>query len=102
MNPDDPMTPPEAMEMRHTALLMGELPPADAAALQEQMTRDPQLAALHKRLAKAMELLREASAFPEHISPPTPVQLSSEKRERLLAQFKTAAPSDDAPVSAPI
>src|SRR5882672_2620337 len=91
MNPDIPLTPREEIEVRLTALLMGELPPNEAAALQAQMAGDAELTALHARLRQAVELLREASAIPEQPTPPVPVQLSSERRERLLAHFKSPA-----------
>jgi autotransporter-associated beta strand protein len=97
MNPETPPTPREKLEMRLTALLMGELPPEEAAAIRTLMAADPALAALHERLRRACELLREASALPEPPAPPTPVQLSSERREKLLAHFKTAAPVSTAP-----
>ncbi len=96
MNPDAPQTPREELEMRLTALLMGELSREEAAALERQIAADPDLAALHARLRQAMKLLREASALPEQ---PAPVQLSAERRERLLAHFQTAVP---APSAAPI
>jgi Mg-chelatase subunit ChlD/anti-sigma factor RsiW len=86
------MPPREETEMRLTALLMGELSPEETSTLQAQMAADPRLAVLHARLRKAMELLREASALPEQAAPPAPVQLSRERRERLLAHFKTAPP----------
>ena len=92
MNPETPPTPREETEMRLTALLMGELPPEEAAALQARLAAEPELAALYERLCKAMELLREATALPEQETPPAPVQLSSERRERLLAHFKKPAP----------
>jgi len=89
MNPEkDPPTPREELEARLTALLLGELPPEEAAALQARMAAEPDLATLHARLRKAMELLREATALPEPAAPTTPVQLSSERRERLLAHFQ--------------
>ncbi len=93
MNPETPMTPREETEVRLTALLMGELPPDEAAALHAQMAADPALAALHARLRQAMELLREATALPEQPAPPVPAQLSSDRRERLLAHFKNPAPA---------
>lgn len=92
MNPDSPMTPREELEMKLTALIMGELSPDETAAMQARMAADPRLAVLHARLRKAVELLREASAMPAEASPPAPVQLSRERRERLLAHFKTPPP----------
>ena len=93
MNPETPPSPREELEIRLTAMLMGELSPEETAALQTQMAADPELAALHARLGQAMELLREASALPEHPTPPEPVQLSAKKREHLLAHFKAPSPS---------
>jgi len=88
MNPENPPSPRDELEVRLTALLMGELPPEEAAALEARLAAEPELAALHGRLRKAMELLREATTLPEQPAPTTPVQLSSERRERLLAHFR--------------
>ena len=92
MNPDPSPNPREEIEVRITALLMGELSPEEAAALQTQIAGDAELTALHARLRQAVELLREASVMPEHPAP-APAQLSSERRERLLAHFKNPAPA---------
>ena len=101
MNPETPMTPREETEVRLTALLMGELPPDEAAALEKKMAADLDLQDLHARLRQAMELLREATALPEQPAPPVPAQLSSERRERLLAHFKNPAPAPSAVIVKP-
>ncbi|HEY3900481.1 MAG TPA: von Willebrand factor type A domain-containing protein [Chthoniobacter sp.] len=101
MTPKHSPTPEEKLEMQVTALLLGELSPAEAADLQARIAAEPALAVLHTRLSKALELLHEATAVPDQPAPAAPVQLSSERRERLLAYFKTA-PSEPAPVSKPI
>ncbi len=88
MNPDAPRTPQEELEIRITALLMGELPPDEAAALLAQIAADPELTALHTRLRHAVDLLREARTLPEQPAPATPMKLSKERREKLLAQFR--------------
>jgi anti-sigma factor RsiW len=88
MNPERPETPREEIEVRVTALLMGELPPEEAAALSAQIARDPQLTALHAQLKQAIELLREATAIPEPSTLPSPAKLSTDRREQLLAHFK--------------
>lgn len=85
-------TPREELEMRLTALLLGELPPEEASALEAQVAADPALAVLLTRLRKAMELVREASKEPEAPVSETPVQLSGERRARLLAHFQTPRP----------
>ncbi len=46
MNPDSPQTPREELEARLTALLLGELPAEDAAALRVQLAQDPELTRL--------------------------------------------------------
>ena len=84
----NPQSPREELEIRITALLMGELPPDEIAALQEQIATDAELSALHARLQRAMGLLREASAIPEQPAPPVPARISDERRARLLAHFK--------------
>ena len=84
----NPQSPREELEIRITALLMGELPPDEIAALQEQIATDAELSALHARLQRAMGLLREASAIQEQPAPPVPARISDERRARLLAHFK--------------
>jgi anti-sigma factor RsiW len=91
-DPQKKPTPREELEMRLTALLLGELPPEEAAALEAQVAADPVLAVLLTRLRKAMELVREASKEPEAPVSQTPVQLSGERRARLLAHFQTPRP----------
>lgn len=99
MSAENQPTPREELKMRITALLMGELPSEEATALQAQIAADPELTALHARLGKAMELLHEATALPEQPLSETPARLSSERRERLLAHFKTPAPPSTSPVT---
>ena len=62
MNPDAPLSPREDLEIKITALLMGQLPPDEAAAVEKQIAGDPELATLHARLARAAQLLRFAGA----------------------------------------
>ena len=89
MTPKHSPTPDEELEMRVTALLLGELSSDEAAVVQARIAAEPDLAALHTRLSKALELLREATAQPDEPAAVAPVQLSAERRERLLAHFKT-------------
>ena len=95
MNPDAP-TPREQLEARLTALLLGELPADEAAALRAEIGRDAELAALHRRLEHTIELVRETAADPveQMAEQPAPLRLSEERREKLLAQFKTVAPKE--------
>ena len=95
MNPESP-TPREQLEARLTALLLGELPPDEAAALREIISKDAQLAALHDRLKRTIELVRETAADPAELTaePPAPRRLGEERRQKLLAQFKTVTPRE--------
>lgn len=94
MNPDLPLTPREELETRLTALLLGELPAEEAVALQAQLAQDPELAALHQRLAQTIGLVREVSVrLGEPATAQTaPLKLSEERREQLLTEFETIKP----------
>src|SRR6266542_1472193 len=94
MNEDAPKPPREQLETRLTALLLGELPAEDAAALREIMANDAPLAGLYERLQRAIDLVRETAARPmeQTAAQPAPLKLSDERRQKLLAHFKTVAP----------
>lgn len=100
MNSDKPLTPGEELEIRITAMLMGELSPDESAALRERLAATPELQALHTRLARAYDLLRAAVPLGDTIEHLTPARLSNERRERLLRRFKATAVSN--PVIVPI
>ena len=87
MNSEKPLTPREELEVRLTALLLGELSAEEAATFEEQIARDPELAATHARLRQAIELLREATAIPDLTAHPTPAALSTERRQKLFQHF---------------
>ncbi|MEY2410519.1 MAG: hypothetical protein QOF48_3189, partial [Verrucomicrobiota bacterium] len=98
MSADSSPSPREELEARITALLLGELSEEDAAALRVALDRDPELARLHDRLARTIGLMREAAgSLNEEANPPTEaLQISSEKRDQLLASFKVVRPKDRA------
>ena len=89
MNPDQPSR--EQIEVRITALLLGELPPDEAQLLRYTMAQDPGLQALHDELELAMGLVREAAKHPaeEAVAKSAPLRLSAERRRILLAHFRT-------------
>lgn len=103
MNPDAPKTPREALEARLTALLLGELSAAEAAAIRELIAHDAELAGLHDRLQQAIALVREV--VPAELESPVvsaePLQLSEERRKKLLTSFKIPPlkPADRKPKS---
>ncbi len=97
MNPDAPRTPREELEIKITALLMGQLAPEEVAEVEAQIAANPELAELHTRLARAAELLREAWALKDAPTPAAPRQLSKERREQLLAKFRGIKPLPTAP-----
>ncbi|HWC60739.1 MAG TPA: von Willebrand factor type A domain-containing protein, partial [Verrucomicrobiae bacterium] len=92
MNPEFPQNERAQLEAKLTALLLGELHADEVAALRNAMEQDAELAALYERLKATVELVREGAAQPkvEQAS----LKLSAEKREKLLASFKTAAPKE--------
>src|SRR5437867_1593295 len=95
MNPEIPRTPREELEAKLTALLLGELPADEAFALGRAIEQDAELAKLYARLKATVGLVQEATVAAAAQSAPSPdLKLSSERREKLLAQFKTVKPKE--------
>ena len=92
MNPDQPSR--EQIEARLTALLLGELPAAEAELLRWSIARDPELQKLHDQLKVTVGFVREAMKNPAGapVERETPLKLSPERRQKLLAHFKTGRP----------
>ncbi len=107
MNAVPPTPPASDPEARLTALLLGELSPAEAAEVQAELACRPDWLDLFTRLARTLPLVREAVREPDssHLAPPPAAEpprppaeaprLSAERRQALLAAFKTATPSPD-------
>ena len=97
--PDAP-PPQDTLEARITALILGELPAAEAAELRAQIAADPALAALHARLAATVALVQAAAAetvATAGAGSTAPRQLSEGRRQALLARFKTVSPPEFLP-----
>src|SRR2546426_5171824 len=94
MNPEIPRTPREEMEARLTALILGELPAEQAFALGRTIEQDAELAKLYSRLKDTIGLVREAAASPANQggAQSPPLKFSDQRRQKLLAHFKTVAP----------
>jgi len=92
MNPDQPSR--EQIEVRITALLLGELPAEEAELLRWTISQDAELQKLHDRLKSAIGFVREAvkPAADTPASNEAPLKLSPERRHMLLAHFKTPRP----------
>ncbi|MBL9171126.1 MAG: von Willebrand factor type A domain-containing protein [Verrucomicrobiales bacterium] len=90
----------EELEVQITALLLGELPPETAAALEQVIEKDPQLLQLRARLKKTLEFVEAtvAQPSPSTESPAPPLRLSDGRRTQLLEHFKSAPPTAAAPV----
>src|SRR5207249_1384064 len=88
--------PREELEVRLTALLLGELTAQEAADLREIIAKDTHLAGLHDRLKRAIDLVREAAATGTEpaTAQAAPLKLSAERRQKLFAHFKTVAPKE--------
>ncbi len=91
MNSESSQPSPDDREARLTALLLGELPVAEAESLHAEIAADAELAKVFRRLSLAHELTRETvrSPEPKELSKPEPLQLSAERRAALLGKFKT-------------
>src|SRR5262245_4493048 len=97
MNADAPQPPPEELELKLTALILGELPPDEAFALGRSLEHNAELRQLYERLQSTVRLVRETSKAPVQptaSAPAAPLRLSSARREKLLAQFKTIEPKE--------
>lgn len=89
-----PLNPGDELDVRLTALLLGELPESEAALLRKQIAESENLRERFSRLEEARRLLQEAVKSPETGQVAGDgLRLSNEKRERLLAQFKTVKPT---------
>ncbi|MGD0259219.1 MAG: von Willebrand factor type A domain-containing protein [Verrucomicrobiota bacterium] len=91
-----PQKPQDELESSLTALLLGELPHEQAAALHQKLAQDAELAKLYERLKHTINLVRETVARPaaQAAGQPTPLKLSDQRREKLLQHFKTVAPKE--------
>jgi type II secretory pathway pseudopilin PulG len=87
MNPE--LTPREELELRITALLLGELSEPEAAAVRAEMAKDTELQKLHDDLQQTIFLVREASMAADAASTEQaePLKLSEERRAQLRAAF---------------
>lgn len=92
MNPELPPSPQEALEQKITALVLGELSVEEATALRAKISADPELTDLVKRLERAVGLVRTATQEVPSNEIVEELRLNSQRRESLLAHFKTAAP----------
>jgi Mg-chelatase subunit ChlD len=92
MNPQMPSR--EQIEERITALLLGELPAAEAELLRWTISRDASLQRLHDELQATISLVREAvkPAATAAAEKNAPQKFSDSRRQKLLAHFKTPRP----------
>ncbi|HEY1173053.1 MAG TPA: von Willebrand factor type A domain-containing protein [Verrucomicrobiae bacterium] len=82
------------MEVRITALLLGELTAEEEAEVRAAVAQDAELMRLHDRLKVVMGLVRDAvptTELPANVIP-EPLTLANERREELLAVFQGKAP----------
>jgi len=94
MNPHKPSR--EDLELRITMLLLGELSAAEAKTLRQKIAQDAGLEKLHNELRSTIGLVREAEKSPTDTSSDNAasLKLSEERREKLLAHFKTPRPQE--------
>ncbi len=96
MNPDQPQSPREEVEARVTALLLGELPREESLEVLKLIGQDKELARLHDRLKRTIDLVRQAAKdAPSHLAPPPQsLKLSPEKRQKMLQSSRTVQPKE--------
>ena len=87
MNPDQPSR--AEIEVKLTALLLGELPEEEARLLRWTVAQNPELQQLHDQLQQTIGIVREVVAKPEASGDAAPLKLSADRRQKLLAHFKT-------------
>ena len=94
MNPDQPSR--EQIEARITALLLGELPGEEAELLRWTIAQDPELQKLRDQLKFTIGFVQEAMKNPTGapVEKETPLKLSQERRQALLAHFRTGHPEE--------
>jgi Mg-chelatase subunit ChlD len=94
MNPDKPSR--EEIEAKLTALLLGELPEEEARLLRWAIEHDAGLAKLYEQLKRTIGIVREVSVKPAESdsAESAALKLSGERREKLLAHFKTPRPKE--------
>ena len=94
MNPDFPSQPREDIEVKITALLLGELDAAETELVRAAIDQDADLTRLHAELARALSLVREAVAQPAEPSAAAILpRLSEPRREALLERLRSASPA---------
>lgn len=95
MNPELLQLSREELEVRLTALLLGELPPAEAGAMLDLVARDRELAALVARLEQTIGYVREAVKTPAEppASAPGAPKLAPAAREKLLQHLRLPTPA---------
>jgi Mg-chelatase subunit ChlD len=96
MNSDSQKNSAQEFEAKLTALLLGELPTEEAEALRQKIAQDTDLAKMHSRLKATIQLVKETVASPEEQAEaqPATLKLSEDRREKLLAHFKTIKPKE--------
>jgi hypothetical protein len=99
MNEDTPKHNAEEIKARITAMLLGELTPAEEAEVRRAIERNSDLGRLRERLKHAIELVREAVAQPAEaaVAQQSLPRMSEERRQKLLQQFKTMTPKELSP-----
>jgi len=75
------------LEVRLTALLLGEASEFEAAELRRVMDADPELAAYYERIEKTIEVVREASGGQLAEGPAVGPRLSRERRTAVMARL---------------
>src|SRR4051794_35372177 len=94
MNSDFPKDSRAELELKLTALLLGELPADEAFTLGRAIEQDAELKKMYERLGQTVALVREIKIGEDHPTSQEPFKLSEGRREKLAKQFKTISPKE--------
>ncbi len=85
-----PTHPPEELEVRITALLLGELSADESAQVRSEIGRNPEMQQLHDRLQLTMGIVQATLASTDESVSMSVPKLSEDRRQRLLQHLKTS------------
>ncbi len=85
-----PTHPPEELEVRITALLLGELSAGESAQVRSEIGRNPEMQQLHDRLQLTMGIVQATLASTDESVSMSVPKLSEDRRQRLWQHLKTS------------
>lgn len=101
MNPERPTDPREQLEVRITALLLGEASAFEEAELLEAIQHDPALAAYYEEMRQMVKRVEETIQLAPMVESVAQPKLADARRDQLQELFKQAAPAKTIKLESP-